>query len=259
MKKSLLFHQVSSGKSFASFKSIKPPPRIHRWHTLWRNCPTFSRVIPFVIVVLLSACVSTSPASDQTTIQPVEVGNKAGTLVPNPTYDISSPCNLAPITIPNMPAVIPSYTGLDEATGLHVTGKPVAVDLNTYHLKVSGLVDQPMEWNYEELRCLPKVTVKASLVCPGYFIDETTWSGVPIATLLDAAKVKKTARQIVMVSADGHLTYVSIEDALNEHNFLAYEWLDQPVPVLHGFPLRAVFPQLAGSAWAKWLVEIKVE
>ena len=179
--------------------------------------------------------------------------------MPSPTYSISSPCNLAQIKVPVMPKVIPGYTELDEATGMHVTGKPLTVDLDTYLLKVSGLVEQSLQWNYEELRCLPKVTVKASLVCPGFFIDTTTWSGVPIATLLEKAGVKKNARQIVMISADGYQTSVPIADALNEHNFLAYEWMGQPVPVLHGFPVRAVFPQLDGASWAKWLVEIRVE
>lgn len=158
-----------------------------------------------------------------------------------------------------MPKIIPGYTELDQATGLHMTGTPVTIDLNSYHLKVSGLVEKPSEWNYEELRCLPKVTVKATLVCPGFFTDTTTWSGVPIATLLAKAGVNKNATKIVMIGADGFQTFVPIEDALNEHNFLAYEWMGQPIPVLHGFPVRAVFPQLEGAKWAKWLVEIRVE
>jgi len=142
--------------------------------------------------------------------------------LPTPAYSIPSPCNLPPITVPLMPKVIPGYAELDPDTGLHVTGEPLEVDLQTYRLKVSGMVDKPMEWGYEELRCLPKVTVKASLECPGFFVDVTTWSGVPIAILLEKAGVKKTAKQISLVSADGYQTNVSIQDALNGHNFLAY-------------------------------------
>jgi DMSO/TMAO reductase YedYZ molybdopterin-dependent catalytic subunit len=215
--------------------------------------------ILIVILGLLSACSAQSPQPNQTPLQPTPTMEKSATSAPSPTYLLSSPCNLSPITVPVMPAVIPGYTQLDEATRLHMTGKPIVVDLNSYHLKVSGLVDKPAEWNYEELRCMTKVTVKASLVCPGFFVDTTTWSGVPFATLLEQAGVKKTASQIVMVSADGYETHIPITDALNEHNFLAYEWMGQPLPVLHGFPVRAVFPQLDGASWAKWLIEIKVE
>ena len=211
--------------------------------------------ILITVLFILSACVSALPAGSQTgkgISKPEGTGS-------SPSYSITSPCNLPPISVPVMPEVIPGYTQLDEATGLHVTGKPLEVDLDTYRLKVSGLVDQPMQWDYEELRCLPKVTVKATLVCPGVFIDTTTWTGVPIGTLLEKAGVQKTATRIVMVSADGYQTYVPIKDAMDERSFLAYQWMDQPVPVLHGFPLRAVFPQLDGDVWAKWLVEIKVE
>jgi DMSO/TMAO reductase YedYZ molybdopterin-dependent catalytic subunit len=220
--------------------------------------------ILIVGIILLTACGAVSagnlrtPSPIQAINQPVPAPPTAANL-PAPTYSIPSPCNLPPITVPVMPSVIPGYTELDPATGLHMTGKPLAVDLQTYRLKVSGLVEKPMEWDFEELRCLPKVTIKASLECPGFFVDVTTWSGVPIATLLEKAGVKKTATQIVMISADGYQTYVSLKDALNERNFLAYEWMGQPVPVLHGFPVRAIFPQLEGSKWAKWLVEIKVE
>jgi DMSO/TMAO reductase YedYZ molybdopterin-dependent catalytic subunit len=220
--------------------------------------------ILLVGLMLLSACASV-PAETQVKAAPSQMAELART-TPSPTakpsnpgYSLTSPCGLPPITIPAMPAVIPGYTELDEATGLHVTGKPIAVDLQTYHLKIDGLVNNPLDYNFEELRCLPRVTVKASLECPGFFIDQTTWSGVPIATLLNQAGLKKTAKQIVMISADGYQTYVPIKDALNEHNFLAYEWMGQPVPVLHGFPVRAVFPQLTGFAWVKWLVEIRVE
>ena len=38
--------------------------------------------------------------------------------------------------------------------------------------------------------------------------------------------------------------------------FLAYEWAGEPLPVVHGFPVRAVFPESGGSFWVKWLVEI---
>jgi DMSO/TMAO reductase YedYZ molybdopterin-dependent catalytic subunit len=49
-----------------------------------------------------------------------------------------------------------------------------------------------------------------------------------------------------------------LEDARDESNFLAYEWEGEPVPVLHGFPVRAVFPALNGNKWVKWLIEIEV-
>ena len=41
--------------------------------------------------------------------------------------------------------------------------------------------------------------------------------------------------------------------------FLAYELRGEPVPILHGFPVRAAFPGLPGFYWVKWLVKIEVK
>jgi DMSO/TMAO reductase YedYZ molybdopterin-dependent catalytic subunit len=57
---------------------------------------------------------------------------------------------------------------------------------------------------------------------------------------------------------DGYSTPVPLSEALSEQNYLAYELEGKPVPILHGFPIRAVFPELQGNKWAKWLVEIEV-
>ena len=220
--------------------------------------------ILFVLLTIISAC-ATSPINATVNIQPIEkttplssVGDESGTSATKPKYSLPSPCGLPPIAVPTLPAVIPGYTELDKTTGLHMTGKVQKIDLATYKLKISGLVDHPSEFNFEELRCFPKITVTTKLVCPGYFEDDSTWSGVPIVYLLEKVGVQKTATEAVLISADGYETHISLKDALNEHNFLAYEWMTQPVPIMHGFPVRAVFPLMNGSTWAKWLVEINI-
>ena len=60
------------------------------------------------------------------------------------------------------------------------------------------------------------------------------------------------------MSADGYSTNVTLAQASSPTAFLAYELEGRVLPVLHGFPLRAVFPALDGNNWAKWLVEIRV-
>jgi DMSO/TMAO reductase YedYZ molybdopterin-dependent catalytic subunit len=60
------------------------------------------------------------------------------------------------------------------------------------------------------------------------------------------------------VGADGYSAFVSMDMVLGGNNFLAYEWEGEPVPIFHGFPVRAVFPVLEGNKWVKWLIEIEV-
>jgi DMSO/TMAO reductase YedYZ molybdopterin-dependent catalytic subunit len=169
------------------------------------------------------------------------------------------PGDLEPIVVPTLPDKIPGYTELDPATGLHMTGTPKVIDLASYRLMVDGKVDHQLSLSYDDLRRLPKVTATPDLVCEGFFVDTTTWSGASLETILETAGVQPDAERIIMKGADGYSAGLTLDEALVPENFLAYEWMGQPVPVLHGFPLRAVIPSQNGTSWVKWLLEIVVE
>jgi DMSO/TMAO reductase YedYZ molybdopterin-dependent catalytic subunit len=169
-------------------------------------------------------------------------------------------CNPSPIAIPVLPKVIPGYTEVDKETGLHVTGTPPAnLDFKQYRLEVSGKVNRPLQLTYDEVRCLPKVTARPRLICPGFFVDEANWSGAPLKQILEKAGVKASARAVRLTAADQYFVVLSLKQAMAESAFIAYEWEGKPLPILHGFPVRAVLPGLEGNQWVKWLIKIEVE
>ena len=169
-----------------------------------------------------------------------------------------TPCISSTVVVPTPPAEVPGYAELDPTTGLHVTGKAQEIDLETFRLEITGKVDHPLTLSYNDLRCMPKVEDFHTLICPGVFTDMATWDGVPLKHILELAGVAEDATGIRLVSADGYSASVAMAMALSESSFLAYEWEGEPLPVLHGFPLRAVFPPLPGDKWVKWLVRIEV-
>jgi DMSO/TMAO reductase YedYZ molybdopterin-dependent catalytic subunit len=207
-----------------------------------------------LFLVFLSACAGTpasptlapSPSPSPAPVEPAPAATAASNL----------DCQPGEVFAPTLPAVIPARNELDETSGLHMTGDVQQIDLQTYRLKVSGKVDHPLSLTYAELRCLPKVAATADLVCPGFFQDRAAWAGVPILEVLKLAGVKPGLRKVTLVSADGYRQAIPAEDALDPKNFLAYEMESQPLPILHGFPLRAVFPGQVGGWWVKWLVEL---
>jgi DMSO/TMAO reductase YedYZ molybdopterin-dependent catalytic subunit len=163
------------------------------------------------------------------------------------------------VVVPTRAPETPGYAELDPTTGLHMTGTAQEIDVQNYRLEISGKVERPLSLSYDDLRCLPKLETYSILVCPGFFQDEATWAGVPLSQILDRAQVQDDAAGLRLVGADGYRNYVTLEEARAEENILAYEWEGEPLPILHGFPLRAVFPQLNGNRWVKWLIEIEVE
>jgi DMSO/TMAO reductase YedYZ molybdopterin-dependent catalytic subunit len=228
-----------------------------------RNLPIYhtgARIVGLSVLSLLVACVS-SPS--QLAPAPTSTPLPTGTTAPAPDNTpgaayIPTECALTPILIPTLPAIIPGYIELDTSTNLHMTGNYQVIDLASYRLEITGNVDHPMLISYDELRCMPKVTQRLVLNCPGYFIDEASWSGVPLEYLLKLAGFQPQSYGIQLVSADGYYVAVSLEDVRTSQPFIAYEWEGQPLPILHGFPVRAVFPHMSGGKWVKWLVKIEV-
>jgi DMSO/TMAO reductase YedYZ molybdopterin-dependent catalytic subunit len=160
--------------------------------------------------------------------------------------------------VPTPPAEIPGYAELDPATGLHVTGIMQVIELDDYTLQVTGKVDRPLTLTYDELRCMPKTELRCTLVCPGFFQDDATWAGVPLSHILDLAGIQGDASGLRLVSSDRYSSFVTLDEYTLKQGFLAYEWEGEPLPILHGFPVRAVFPSLDGNRWVKWLIEIEV-
>ncbi len=208
-------------------------------------------ILPLLLALLLGLAACSSPQAEPTSTTPTN------TLTPLEKNEIPL-CELTPIVVPTPPATIPGYVQLDPSTNLHMTGTVQYLDLESWRLVISGKVDRPLALTLDELRCLPKIEARPLLVCPGFFEDDATWAGVPITNVLQLAGVQAGAQGIRLKSADGYSAPVRLEVAAAPGSFLAYEWEGEPLPILHGFPLRAVFPTEEGNYWVKWLVEIEV-
>jgi len=213
-----------------------------------------------LISTLIFVLACTACASKQAV---VIIPSPSPTSVPTATPVHAQPgvvisCVLPIVMDPTPPAEIPGIAELDPSTGLHVTGSAQTIDLETYRLEIDGMVDYPLKLSYDDLRCMPKIEVQTTIICKGNFEDTAVWAGASLQYILELAGVQPQAENISLIGADGYGPSVSLEDAMSGRSFLAYEWEKQPVPILHGFPLRAAFPGLLGANWVKWLVKIEV-
>jgi DMSO/TMAO reductase YedYZ molybdopterin-dependent catalytic subunit len=165
------------------------------------------------------------------------------------------------------------------------------IDAESWRLKVSGAVENPLELNLEEICAMPAATMAATAECAGngrvYYaptreglqwqngaVGNASWTGIPLRTLLKAAGVKPEAVEIVLIGADrgvidggkktsspGQIAFarsIPIDKALSDSVILAYAMNHEPLRPDHGFPLRAVVGGWYGMAWVKWITEIKV-
>src|SRR5512133_3591146 len=206
-------------------------------------------VLMLAFTVILSACapaiITPTPLPSPTpTNSPTPTATPLPTAIPGKVVHCTLPSIIAPT-----PAPTPGFAELDPSTGMHYTGNAKVIDLATYRLEVSGMVDYPLKLSLDDLRCMPKIEVKTTIVCKGNFEDTDTWAGVPMKYVLELAGIQPQAKNVRMVGADEYTPFITREDAMADTAFLAYEWEKQPVPIIHGFHVRVALTGLLGANW----------
>jgi len=160
----------------------------------------------------------------------------------------------------------------------------IPTERNAWKLKIDGEVNRPLELTLGELKQrFQPVRLYMVLECGGNgrstFVPEARgnqwgyggmgcarWTGVRLRDVLRAAGMKPSARYTAHYGADPHLSGatdrpslsrgVRLAKAMEEHSLLAYEMNGEPLPLIHGGPLRLIIPGWTGSASHKWLTRI---
>jgi DMSO/TMAO reductase YedYZ molybdopterin-dependent catalytic subunit len=140
------------------------------------------------------------------------------------------------------------------------------IDVDTWSMKITGMVDQEVELTFDDLLALDPVEEFVTLSCVsnsvgGDLVGNARWLGVPIKKLLDMAGVQPGATQIVGRSVDGWTGGFPIEylDDPDRVALVAVAMNGEPLPTQHGFPVRLVVAGLYGYVSAtKWLKEIEL-
>lgn len=139
------------------------------------------------------------------------------------------------------------------------------VDVESWRLRVTGMVNSPFELGYDDLLALPQVESDITLACVsnqvgGDLVGNARWRGVRLTELLERADVQPGATQIVGRSVDGWTGGFPTEVALDgRESLVAVAMNGEALPRDHGFPARLVVPGLFGYVSAtKWLSEIEL-
>ncbi len=164
---------------------------------------------------------------------------------------------------------------------------PPQIDVESWRLYVAGEAClRPTSFSLSELKTRFKsYTYDLQLECGGNgraeFRPRTAgnqwstgavacprWRGVRVKDVLDYCGVRKDAQYIGFLGADQHLSGdvnktvisrgVPLTKAMRSQSLIAYELNGEPIPMLHGAPLRLVCGGWPGSVSGKWLTTLLV-
>lgn len=159
-----------------------------------------------------------------------------------------------------------------------------AKDADKWSIKIDGEVNKPLDITLGELKAKFKpVTRRMVLECGGngrsFFTPQARgnqwtnggagcaeWTGVRVVDVLKAAGVKPSAVFSGHYGADPHLSGdtsrvaisrgVPIKKLMDENNLIVWAMNGQPLPNVHGGPVRLMIGGWPGSVCAKWLNRI---
>ena len=158
------------------------------------------------------------------------------------------------------------------------------IDPSTWQLEIGGLVREPVSLDLDAIRSMPAVDASVTLECAGNGralmeprpvsgpwltggVSNATWTGVPLATILEEVGVEPGAVDVVFTGADrgvqggeeqDYQRALSMAEATRPDVLLAYAMNGGPLPPQHGFPLRLLVPGWYGMTSVKWLRRIEV-
>lgn len=156
------------------------------------------------------------------------------------------------------------------------------IDPAAFQVRLEGLVAKRLALSLDQLRRLPQHTVPATLECAGngraYYrpripglqwtkgaIGNAEWRGPRVADVLVQAGVSSQAAYASFDGADvgvaqtpDFIRSIPLGKASHPATLLALEMNGQPLPRLHGGPVRLIVPGWDGASWVKWVSRIEL-
>jgi DMSO/TMAO reductase YedYZ molybdopterin-dependent catalytic subunit len=136
---------------------------------------------------------------------------------------------------------------------------PQQVDINKYQLKVTGLVEKPASYTYDEvIKNYTNYKKVVTLNCVEGWSVKILWEGFLVKDLLAQAKPLPEAKVVIFHAYDGYTTSFPIEYITDNNILMAYKMNDIAIPPERGFPFELVAESKWGYKWIKWVTEIEL-
>ena len=136
---------------------------------------------------------------------------------------------------------------------------PQYIDIDEYELQITGLVESPQIYTYDEVvdgyQGYKKVV---TLDCVEGWSATILWEGFLVEDLLAEAMPLDDANTVIFHAYDGYTTSLPIEYVMDNDIIMAYKMNKITLPPERGFPFQLVAESKWGYKWIKWITRIEL-
>jgi DMSO/TMAO reductase YedYZ molybdopterin-dependent catalytic subunit len=134
------------------------------------------------------------------------------------------------------------------------TGTVPRFDSQTWDFRVTGLVEEPLRFTWDEFLHLPMTALTADMHCVTRWSRfDVRWEGVLFAELLKRIRVKPPAKYVMVLAEQGYTSNLPLADLLRPTTLFALKHSGEPLSADHGYPVRLVVPNLYAWKSVKWV------
>ncbi|HSB71077.1 MAG TPA: sulfite oxidase-like oxidoreductase [Candidatus Methylomirabilis sp.] len=149
---------------------------------------------------------------------------------------------------------IPPGQHLTQKWPILTYGATPRLDLRGWTFRCFGLVEQEVQWTWEEFLRLPRVEITSDIHCVTHWsLLDNRWEGVHIREVLKHVRVKPEATAVMVHADPDYTTNVALKDLVDDDVLLALRHNGRDLPPDHGAPCRLVIPKLYFWKSAKWV------
>jgi len=136
---------------------------------------------------------------------------------------------------------------------------PQYLDNETYRLTITGLVNNELEYTYDDvLSNYPSFKKVVTLRCVEGWSVTILWEGIQLKDLIADAEVNPEATTVIFYAYDGYSTSLPLDYIIDNNIMMAYKMNNVTLPPERGFPFQLVAESKWGYKWIKWITAIEL-
>jgi len=135
---------------------------------------------------------------------------------------------------------------------------PQYVDINSYELEITGLVEEPKKYTYNQVLEHQKYSKVITINCVTGWSARVLWEGVLLKDLFDEVKVKPEANTVIFYAYDGYTTSLPFDYIISNNILMADKINNVTLIPERGFPFQLVAEDKLGYKWIKWVTKIEL-